>query len=109
MRCHHVIWDASTVSSVEYSPVIDEAMTEICVEPDFLGWLCLHVPVPALFVVGLGGSLHEGELVGLALLCVTVHQRNILANLLLSTFLLPAFLLLTTLFLKTKCNFYHSD
>ena len=84
-------------------------MTEVGVEPDLPGRLCLHVPVPALLVVGLGGPLHEGELVGFTLLCVTVHQRNILANLLLPTFLLPAFLLLTALFLKTKCNFYYSD
>ena len=72
-------------------------MTEVCVEPQFPGRIGLHLPVPALLVVGLGGSLHEGELVGLTLLPVTVQHRDVLGHLLLPTLLLPVFLLLTTL------------
>ena len=76
-------------------------MAEVGVEPDFPGRVGLHLPVPALFVVGLGGSLHERELVGLALLLVTVQHRDLLRHLLLPTFLLPIFLLLTALLHKT--------
>ena len=76
-------------------------MAEVGVEPDFLGRIGLHLSVPTLFVVGLGCPLHEGELVGLALLPVTVQHRDLLRHLLLPTFLLPIFLFLTALLKHT--------
>ena len=79
-------------------------MAEVGVEPDLPGRVCLHVSVPALLVVGLGRSLYEGELVGLALLPVTLQHRDILGHLLLPCLLLPIFLLLTALLLNTKCK-----
>ena len=79
-----------------------EVMAEVGVEPDLPGRVGLHVPVPALLVVGLGRSLHEGELVGLALLPVTLQHRDVLRHLLLPALLLPIFLLLTALLLNTK-------
>ena len=80
-------------------------MAEVGVEPDFPGRVGLHLSVPALFVVGLGCPLHEGELVGLALLPVTLQHRDILGHLLLPSLLLPIFLLLTALLLNTKYKF----
>ena len=84
-----------------FLPIVYEAMAEVGVEPDLPWRLGLHVPVPALLVVGLGCSLHEGELVGLTLLPVTLQHRDVLRHLLLPTLLLPIFLLFTALLLNT--------